>query len=126
MWNVARLRLSFSQSNPRKLWVREEAERHLSPGRCTVPPCHVFAHNTKVVEGNMREQRAAGTVSHSPDVRHARLHPFIHLDVSIRRQLNTSLFQTNSGGIRRAPRRNENVTALDGVLCSALHVAQAY
>src|SRR5436190_6638432 len=64
--------------------VREQTKRHETVARTAIPPGQVVADDPKVIEGDVCELGAAGTLPHRPYVGRRRLEPMIHLDVAPR------------------------------------------
>ena len=64
----------------------------------------------------MRELRASGAFSDGPDPGRTCLQPVIDADITTIVQRDSRLFEPDSSCVRRSPRRDQNVAALDGSL----------
>ena len=80
------------------------------------PPAKIVPDDPKVVDGYVRELWAAGTFADGPDLGRARLQPLIDANVATTVQLNAGLLKPDPGGVRNAPRRDQDVAALDLLL----------
>ena len=61
----------------------------------------------------MREVRATGAFTHSPDTRRSRLQSLIDANVSTIIQLDADLLEPDPGGVRNAPCCDQDIAALD-------------
>jgi hypothetical protein len=66
--------------------------------------------------GYVRKLRAAGAFSKGPDIGRGRLQPLIDANVATTVQLDASLLEPDPGGVRNAPRRDQDVAAFDALL----------
>jgi len=73
-------------------------------------------HHAEVVEGDVRELRAARALTHRPHSGRRGGQMFIHRDVAGVRQLDPGLLQTDAAGVRRAAHAHQQVGPLDGEL----------
>ena len=76
-------------------------------------PSEVVTHHPEVIERHVRELRATGALAHRPDSGRGGLEPIVHLDEAARVELDSCLLEPDLARVRRAPRRDENVGALD-------------
>lgn len=84
--------------------------------RAALPSGEIVSDDPKVVLRDMRELRASGAFSDRPDPGRTCLQPVIDADITTIVQLDSRLFEPDSGCVRRSPRRDQNVGALDGSL----------
>src|SRR5262245_53313024 len=61
----------------------------------------------------MRKLGAAGTFAKRPDPGSSRLQPFVDANVAAAVQLDAHFFEADARGVRDAPRRDQEVAALD-------------
>ena len=66
--------------------------------------------------GHVRELRAAGAFPERPDIGRGRLQPLIDANVAAIIQLDAGLLEPDPGGVGNAPRRDQDVAALDLLL----------
>ena len=76
----------------------------------------IVPDDPKVVVGYVRKLRAAGTFPDGPDIGRGRLQPLIDANVATIVQLDAGLLKSDPGGVRNAPRRDQDVAALDLLL----------
>jgi hypothetical protein len=76
----------------------------------------IITDDPKIVFGYVRELWAAGALSHGPDVWRTRFQPTIDANVTAAVQLNAGLSKSNSGRVRNAPNRRQNIAAIDVLL----------
>ena len=110
------LRFAFAQSDVRERRIGKHAVRDQPIARASPPSGQIVANDAKVVFGYVGEQRAAGAFAERPDVRRARLQPLVDANVTATVQLDADLAEADPGGVRNAPRRDEDVAALDFLL----------
>ena len=84
--------------------------------RASPPSGQIVANDAKVVFGYVGEQRAAGAFAQRPDVRRACLQPLVDANVTATVQLDADLAEADPGGVRNAPRCDEDVAPLDVLL----------
>jgi hypothetical protein len=114
--NALALRFAFAQPNPRERRVREHAVGNQPAARGAVPAGQIVPNDTKVVEGDVRELRAAGAFADRPDRGRARLQPFVDHDIATTVQRDTGHIEPGPGGVGSAPRGDQDIAALDGPL----------
>src|SRR5262249_38077742 len=78
--------------------------------------CEIVTDDPKIVFGYVRELWAAGAFPHGPDVCRTRFYPTSDPNVATSVQFNTGLLKSNSGGVRNAPNRHQDVAAIDVLL----------
>src|SRR5215510_1113459 len=110
------LRFAFSQSHVRKWRVREHAVWNQPVARAALPAGQIVLNDLKVVGGYVRELWAAGAFPDGPHLGGARLQPLVNANVAATVQLNTGLLKPDPSGVGNAPRRDQNVAALDVLL----------
>ena len=76
----------------------------------------IVPDDAKVVVGYVRELRAAGTFAHGPDIGRGRLQPLVDANVTTAVQLDPGLLEPDPGGVRNAPRRDQDVAARNRLL----------
>jgi hypothetical protein len=86
------------------------------------PSGQIVPNDAKVVFGYVGEQRAAGAFAKGPDARRARLQPLVDANVTATVQLDADLAEANPGGVRNAPRRDEDVAAVAEAFGVAGHI----
>ena len=96
--------------------VREHAVRNQPIARAALPSGQIVPDDPKVVDGYVRELRAAGAFPDGPDIGRSRLQPLVDANVATTVQLNAGLLEPDPGGVRNAPRRDQDVAALDLLL----------
>src|SRR5207249_11484524 len=109
-------RVAFAQSHVSKWRVREHAVWYQPIARAALPAGQIVPNDPKVVLGYVRELWATGAFPDGPDLGRARLQPLVNADVAMTVHLNTGLLQPHPGGLRNAPRRDQDVAALDVLL----------
>src|SRR5262249_20678257 len=73
----------------------------------------IVTHDAKIVFGYVGELWTAGAFAERPHVRRARLQPVIDADEAATVQVNAGLLESDPGGIRNTPSRDQNVAAVD-------------
>jgi hypothetical protein len=73
----------------------------------------------------MRKLRAAGALADRPGVGCRRLQPVVDADIAVRVQLDAGFLKPDPRGIGHAPRRGQNVAALDFLLTGGCAHGQA-
>ena len=96
--NAVVLRLALGQPHMGQLRIGEHAVRHQAVARTAIPPGQIVLDDPKVVDGNVREVRAAGTFPDRPDIGCGRLQPLIDADVAASIQFDPSLVEADLGG----------------------------
>src|SRR5881409_919949 len=112
--DAAAVRLRFAQADSREWRVGEHAERDEPVAGGAICSGQVIANDTEIIEGHMRELWAPGAVAERPHLGCARLQAIVDGDVAVRVQFDAGLVQADRRGVRCAPRRNEDIAALDG------------
>src|SRR6476660_7351952 len=96
--------------------VREQAVWNQPIARAALPPGQIVPDNSKVVDGYVRELWTAGAFPHGPDTGRSRLQSLVDANVATTIQLNAGLLKPDPGGVRNAPRRDQDVGAPDLLL----------
>ena len=65
------LRFRFVQADPCEFGIGEHAERYEAVSRSAAAPIQVVADHPEIVEGDVRELRAARAIAHRPNARRA-------------------------------------------------------
>jgi hypothetical protein len=107
---------AFAQSDTGEWRVSEHAVRNQTITRAAVPSGQIGLDDPKVVDGDVRELRAAGAFPNGPDIGRGRLQPLIDANVATTLQLDAGLLEPDPGSVRNAPRGNQDVAALDLLL----------
>jgi hypothetical protein len=107
------LRVPFAQSDVSERRIGEHAIRHEPVARAAVRSGLVVRDDAEVVDRCVRELRAAGTLTESPDIGGRRFKPVVHADVAARVQLDAGFLKPDPGRIGDAPCRDEDVASLD-------------
>src|SRR2546426_7932607 len=74
-------RFRFVQPDSREFWIGEHAEWYEPVARRTVASVQVVADHTEIVEGDVRELRAARAITHRPNARRSGLQTLVDFDV---------------------------------------------
>ena len=111
--NALVLRLALGQSHMGELRIGEHAVRHQAVARTAIPPGQIVLDDPKVVDGYVREQRAAGTLSDRPHIGRGRLQPLIDANVTAIIQFDPGLVEADPGSVRNPPCRDQDVAACD-------------
>src|SRR5882672_2580259 len=106
----------LAQSNVGQRRVREDAVGDQPIACGAVAAGEILFDDPEVVDGCVRELRATSALSDGPDVGCRRLQPLGDAHVATIVQLDAGLLETDPGGVRRAPHRDEDVAALDPLL----------
>ncbi len=107
------LGLALGQADMGQWRIGEQAVRNDTIPRRAASAGEVVLDDPKVVDGDVREVRAAGTFADRPDIGGRRLQPLIHTDIAASIQFDASFLESDSGGVRDAPRRDQNVASLE-------------
>jgi hypothetical protein len=99
-----------------KRGVSEHAIWNQPIARAAISSCQVVTYDTKIVFGYVRELWAAGAFPESPHVWRSRLQPVIHRDVAATVQFDAGLLKSDTGGIRNASNRDQDVAAINVLL----------
>ena len=110
------LRIAFAQSDPGEGRVGEHAIGNQPIARAACRAGQIVPDDPEVVDGCVRELGAPGAFPHGPDVGRTRLQPLVDANIAPTVQLNAGLLEPEPGGVRRAPRRDQDVAALDLLL----------
>jgi hypothetical protein len=109
-------RFAFTQSYMGERGISEHAVWN-QPIMCgPISSRQIITDDPKIVFGYVRELWAAGALSHGPDVWRTRFQPTIDANVTAAVQLNAGLSKSNSGRVRNAPNRRQNIAAIDVLL----------
>src|SRR5437763_5300677 len=106
------LRVAFAQSYPCELAIRKHAIGDQPVASRAVCPGQIVSNDPEVVKGYVGELRAAGTFSDRPDIGRASLQALVDPYVATTVQFNSGRIEPDTGGVRRAPCRNQDVAAL--------------
>ena len=107
------LRFALAQPDAGERRVGEHAVRNQPVPRGALPAGEIVPDDPKVVVGYMRELRAAATFAHGPDVGRGRFQPLVDANVTTAVQLDPGVLEPDPGGVWNAPRRDQNVAAID-------------
>ena len=80
------------------------------------PPREIVANDAKVVLRYMSEHRAAGAFAQSPDVRRARLQPFVHANKATHVQVDAGRVEPDARSVRNAARCDKDMAAINRLL----------
>ena len=108
--------IAFAQSHVGKWRVREQTVQNQPIARAVLPSGQIVPDDSKVVDRYVRKLRASGGFPQGPDTGRIRLQPLIDANVATIIQLNTGLLKPDPGGVRNAPRRDQDVAAFDLLL----------
>src|SRR5262249_21304360 len=106
-------RLRFVEADTRQLGINEDAIRNQPVARGAPATVQVFMNDAEVILGHVSAIRTARALSHRPHVRRGCFQAIVHLDVALGRDVDSSLLQSDAGGIRSSPDRHENVGSRD-------------
>ena len=109
-------RFAFTQPYMGEWGISEHAIWNQPITRAAVSSCQIVTYDSKIVFGYVSELWAAGAFPHGPYLWRTRFQPSIDANVTATVQLNAGLLQSNSGGIRNTPHRNQDVAAIDVLL----------
>lgn len=113
---VSTFRLTLVQPHPGEWWVGEHAVGN-EPVACrALPSGQVVANDPEVIEGDMRELRAASAFADCPDVGPARLQPLVDPNIAPFVQCNSCEIQTDPASVGPAPGCDQDVAALNRTL----------
>src|SRR5580658_3955777 len=76
----------------------------------------IVMNHAEIVDADMRELRAAGHFADGPHAGRGRLQAFVDLDISTVSERDARGFEPEPRGVRSAARRDEQVSAFDGLL----------
>ena len=110
------LRFAFAQSDVSEWRLGEHAVGNQPIARAAVATGQIVPDDPKVVDRDVRKLRAAGAFPDRPDIGRRRLQPVIDANVAVSVQLDAGLLEPDPGGIGNAPRRDQDVAALDLLL----------
>ena len=110
------LRFALAQSDMSQWRVGEHAVGNQPIARAAVAASEIVPDGSKVILGYVRELWATGAFPDGPDLGRARLQPLVNANVAMTVHLNTGLLKPDPGGVRNAPRRDQDVAALDVLL----------
>ena len=91
------LRFAFTESHVGERRVREQAVWNQPIARGALSSGQIVPDDSKVVDGRVREVRATGAFTHSPDTRRSRLQSLIDANVSAIIQLDADLLEPDPG-----------------------------
>ena len=111
-----RLGVAFVQADPGERRVREQAEGDEPVARGPVASRQVVADDPKIIEGDVGELGAAGALADRPDIGRGGLQAVVDVDVAARVHLDAGHFQANPCRVGRAPRRDQEVAAVEDLL----------
>jgi hypothetical protein len=103
--------LRFIQTDPSKLGVREQAERHFPSGGNAMTAQDIVVDDVEVIFGDVREVRAPGALAHCPDIGRGGFQALIHFDIPTVGGFDASEVQANTVGVGRATRRDQKIGA---------------
>src|SRR5260221_6289315 len=109
-------RFDFAHSHTRERRVREHAVWNQPIARAARRSGQIVANDAKIVLGYVRELWAAGAFPDGPDLGRTRVQPLIDANIAAIVQRDTGLLKPDPGGVRNAPRRDQDVAALDRLL----------
>src|SRR5262245_61361045 len=109
-------RFGFAQPHARKRRVRKHAVRNQPIARAAVFAREIVLNDPEIVGGYVGELWAPGAFPDGPHLGGARLQPLVNANVAATVQLNTGLLKPDPSGVGNAPRRDQNVAALDVLL----------
>ena len=78
-------------------------EGHLPSGGHAIAARQIVAHDAKIIEGDVREVRAARAIAHGPHIRRGGFEPLVHFDVTAISEFDAGEFQADAVGVGRAP-----------------------
>src|SRR5262249_19904884 len=81
-----------------------------------ISSCEIVTDDSKIVFGDVRELRTAGALTEGPYIWRTCLQSTIDANVTAFVQFDAGLLESNSGGIRNAPSRNQDVAAVNVLL----------
>ena len=90
--HISLLCFAFAQSDVSERRLGKHALRNQPPARAAVGARQIVPDDSKVVDGDVRELRAAGALPDRPDVGRGRLQPLIDADIAVRIQFHAGLF----------------------------------
>ena len=109
-------RFAFAQPDVGKRGISEHAIWNQPIARAAISTCEIVTYDSKIVFGYVRELWAASAFPERPHVWRTRLQPVIDANVTAPVQFDAGLLKSNSGGIRNAPNRDQDVAAINVLL----------
>ena len=118
VWSIGRQsrRPASTQANTRELRIDKDAVGDEPVRRAALASVEVFVNDAEVVLGYMREVWAAGAFSHCPNVRRGRFQAIVHPDVSLARDLDSRLIESDAACVGRSSERHQNIGSVDRFL----------
>ena len=120
IFNPASLGFRFTQSGPDEFGVREYAKRHQPVPGGSLASTQVVTDDAEIVIGDVRKNRTACAIPHRPNVWCRGFESFIDLNIPLRSQFDSSLFQFNSIGIWRSASGNQKIRSFKLLLATAV------
>src|SRR6185369_13785962 len=118
-------RIAFAQSDPGEGRVGVHAIGNQAIARAAWRAGQIVPDDPEVVDGCVRELGAPGAFPYGPDVGRTRLQPLVDANIATTVQLDAGLLEPDPGGVRRPPRRDQDVAALDLLLTGGRAHGQA-
>src|SRR6516165_11715024 len=109
-------RFAFAQPDASERRIREHAIRNQPIAGATISSRQVVTYDSKIVFGYVRELWTASAFPDGPYVWRACLQSAIDANVTAPVQFNAGLLQSNSGCIRSAASRDQDVASVNALL----------
>src|ERR1700722_7192555 len=105
------LRVALGEAEARKRRIREHNMRNEPITGSTIPASHVVPHDSKIIDRDVRELRAASGFADRTDTGGGCPQPLVDLNEAARIECNSSFVEANARRIRDPANRRQQMTA---------------
>jgi hypothetical protein len=109
-------RFAFAKPYASERGISEHAIWNQPIAGAAISSCEIVTYDSKIVFGYVRELWTAGAFPDGPYIWRTCLQSAIDANVTAPVQFNAGLLESNSGGIRNAPNRDQDVAAVNVLL----------
>jgi hypothetical protein len=111
-------RFAFAKPYASERGISEHAIWNQPIAGAAISSCEIVTYDSKIIFGYVRELWTSGAFPDGPHIWRTCLQSAIDANVTAPVQFNAGFLKSNSGGVRNAPNRNQDVAAINVLLPS--------